>query len=65
MKQSDEKNKIKYRSEKNLESNEMLSNSNSDTYQIVKNEKPKIERKNGVFIIVYQLEKNVLTGELV
>ena len=32
---------------------------------IIKNEKPKIERKNGVFIIVYQLEKNVLTGELV
>ena len=52
MKQNDEKNNIKYKNEKNQESNEMLSNNNSETYQIVKNEKPKIyeEKKNNNYI---------------
>ena len=29
---------------------------------LIKNQKPKIEKKDGIFIIVYQLEENCLTG---
>jgi len=36
----------------------------NDKEYVIKNQKPKIDRKDGIFTIIYQLEESILTGGL-